>query len=295
MKKLILFILLSFVWVSIYPVYATDFEDTISGIGVATHDFSFLDGHIDMLVPKSDFENELNDEINQDFIDTYSNYEDFVYLNDIEWISYYAFVEDAHCDSLPNQSVYEFATRNNEYLRLDEIKFIHVDSEGDTVAISDIYMVPNPLFFQDFSHLIYYNTESGGFSSGLKLRLDGIFVFLFFVTLFIASVLSTFRLIVAKTIKYDFINKGWIVPYYVLIYMFILIVGFILLNQVDFIQRLVPNIWSFIIYAFVLSLVEVGISYFLIARRKKNSKYFLFSSISYAIIFIFILLVSFIT
>ncbi|MCF7924632.1 MAG: hypothetical protein K9L64_06000, partial [Candidatus Izimaplasma sp.] len=265
-KNLMLVFLLSLVWFGSYSVSATDFEDSIAGIGVITSDFSSIDGHIDLLVPLSDFENEINSNINPDFINNYPNYENFDYLYDTEWVSYFAFIEDAHCNSLPNQNVYEFATRKDEYLRLDQIKFIHVDSEGNTISVSDIYVVPNPLFFQDFNNIIYYNKVTADFNGDMSLNLDGVFVVVFLITLFIAVSLAGYRFIIAKIMKLKIITDGWGLLYYILIYALMLVVGFLLINQVSFIQRLVPNVGSLIIYAGLLSLFEIVLSYYLVFK-----------------------------
>ena len=81
MKRIILvFVLLLFL--SFTAINATDFANSFAGVAIYVENSngSIIDGHVDLLVLKSDFEGEIVSSINTDFKEVFSDYEDFTIL-----------------------------------------------------------------------------------------------------------------------------------------------------------------------------------------------------------------------
>ena len=294
MKKIIV-VLGLLLFVNVNTVEATDFEDSFAGIAVFVDNTSGtnIDGHIDLLVLRSDFEDEITTGISGFAKIVFPNYEEFDYLDDTEWISYCAYVEDANCHYNAEYDFFEFATSKDEYKRLDDIKFIHVDSSGNTVVVSDIYNVPNPLFFQDFSNLSYYDETTNEFQSDMSIEMDDVISFVFIVVLFFACLFAGIRTVAAYMFRLDFNRKVFIFPYFVIIYITLFILGYIALSSFDFIQSLVDGMWSLMVYLALLSLIEIAVSYFLLFRKENKEKHIKFVVYSYgSMVLIFMILVS---
>lgn len=142
------------------------------GISIESNNFDETDGHIDMLVPRSDFEDQLRSTINPAFIDEFPNYAtfDYLYIDNSEWVSYSAYVEDAYFSLFPQFGHFYFATGSVFYeLELDDIKFIHVDADGNTVSVSYVYSFPKRYFYKTIED-INYNITSNEFSSEIEFE-----------------------------------------------------------------------------------------------------------------------------
>lgn len=291
MKKILL-VLVLIILSSARGVSATDFEDSFAGIAVSsegtfgTSGRIIIEGHIDLLVLRSDFENEISSSLNNDFTSVFPNYLDFDYLSEDEWISYCAFVEDANCHFNTEGNFFEFATSKDEYKRLDDIKFIHVDSSGNTIAISEIYNVPDPLFFQDFSNLNYYDLETNEFESDMSLEFDDIMMFVFGIVLFFAVIFAVVRTFAAYLTKLHFKMKLILLFYYIVVYVLLFIVGFMLLSEVSYLQNLIDGFFGIFVYLSVLGLIESLISYFILFRKETYKRYIKYVLISYGSMFI---------
>lgn len=294
MKKIII-VLGLLLLTNVNTVKATDYEDSFAGIAVSVDNTRgmTIDGHIDLLVPKTDFEDKINSSINNDFIYSLPGYEDFDYLDDTEWISYCAYVEDANCHYNAEYDIFEFATSKDEYKRLDDIKFVHVDSSGNTVVVSDIYNVPNPLFFQDFSNLSHYDEDTNEFQSDMSIEMDDVISFVFIIVLFFAFLFAGIRTIAAYMFRLDFKRKVLIFPYFTIMYITLFIIGYIALSSFDFIQSLVEGMFSLMVYLALLALIEIIITYFLFFRKENKEKHIKFVVYSYgSMLLIFMILVS---
>jgi|LGOV01.1.fsa_nt_gb hypothetical protein len=292
MKKIILvFVLLLFV--SFTTVRATDWENRFVGVrvNVENTNSSIMDGHIDLLVLKSDFEGEIASSINRDFKEVFSNYEDFDYLDETEWVSYCAFVEDANCFLRPEYNFFSFATSKDEYKRLDDIKFIHIASNGDTVKVSDVYNVPNPLFFQRFSNLNYYDETVNEFQSDMHVEFSNIVLFIASIMLFIAIIFAGIRTIIAYKIELESISKLKLFGYFVIIYFMIFVLSTELVFHVELIQNLIRNELASLFYYALFLLVEIAVSYFLFFRQIDKEEYIKFVKYSNGIILLIVLII----
>ena len=267
-RVIVIFGLLLFV--SFATVNASDWNNRFSGVRVNVENTSesTLDGHIDLLVLRSDFDGEIVSSINTDFIEVFSNYEDFDYLDETEWVSYCAFVQDADCFLRPGYDFFDFATSKDEYKRLDDIKFIHVDSNGDTIKVSDVYNVPNPLFFQRFSNLNYYDEIDNEFQTDMHVEFSNMSLVIASVMLFIAIVFSGIRIVIAYKIELESISKLKLFIYFVVIYFVIFVISYFLFFYIEFIQNLFRWGWSSIVYYALFLLVEVIVLYFLYLNNR---------------------------
>ena len=295
MKKTILImilVLLSFITTN--TVKATDWEDSFAGIAISVNNLNgaIIDGHIDLLVPRSDFENEIDSNMNSDFKLDLPNYADFDYLDDTEWISYCAFVEEANCNFNPEYDFFEFATHKDELNRLDDVKFIHVDGSGNTVVISEVYNVPNPMFFQDFSNLSYYDISTNEFQSDMSLSMDDIYFFVLIVVLFFAVSFAGVRTAVVYLVNLEFNKKLMMFVYYIIAYLALFIIGYTMLSTFEFIQKIVDSWWMLVVYLTLLSLIEITGTYFLIFKNEDKKEYLKYVIYSYGIMLLIFLILT---
>ena len=270
-----------------------DWGNRFAGVRVSTVNTngSVLDGHIDLLVLKSNFEGEIVSSINADFKEAFQDYENFDYLNETEWISYCAFVKDANCFTISNYNFAEFANSNYEYKRLDDIKFIHIDSSGDTVKVSDIYNVPSPLFFQRFSNSNYYDETINEFQSDMKVEISSVFLSVVFFMVFLAILFSGIRVFVAYIIKLESITKLNFFIYFVGIYFIIFLISTELYFDIEFIRNITNGVGYSLLYYGVFFLIEVVVSYFISIKQINKEEYIKFSIYSYGIILLLILII----
>lgn len=291
MKKLFVITVFLFSLMLILPaVNAADQEDSFTGIGIwADNNSSELEGHIDMLVPRSDFEDKINTNVNSEFISIYSDYQTFDYLANTEWISYCAYVEGATCYIEDYGDFYVFADSTRELLSLDEIKFIYVDDTGNTVTESDIINVPNAFFSFAYSRLHYYDVDNQEFDIDMSIRLDGIFILVILFILFISFIFTLYRLLIARLLKLEFEKKTFVGIYYFLIHIALFVVGFFILNYIEFIQLLVDDIIGLILFLVILFSIETILSYYLRYKYLDKGKYIIVSLITYVSILLFFL------
>ena len=292
MKKIVI-ILCLLLLTSVKQVSATSYEDSIAGVAVVVTNNAgeTFDGHIDLLVPKSDYEGEINTKVNSGFENNFSNYEIFDYLNETEWISYCAYVEDAHCSFNTEYEIFKFAITSGEYKRLGEIKFIHVDSSGNIVKISDTYRVPNPFVFQDFSGLNSYSLLTNEFQSDMGSHVNSSIFALFTIITFLLIVFSLIGTVFAYLIKIDFKekldfkNNLWPFIYFLFMSLVLFAIGIVLIFNFNFIQRLIDSAYEVLIVLLMMSLLEMLTSYFLVFHKESKEVYLKFVAIYYGSIF----------
>ncbi len=288
MKKIFLLLCLLLL-TSVNQVHATSYEDSIAGVAVIVTNNAgeTFDGHIDLLVLKSDYEDKISISTNTSFKNDFPNYESFNYLNETKWVSYCAYVEDAHCSFNTEYEIFKFAISSGEYKRLDEVKFIHVDSSGSTVKTSDIYKVPNPLIFQDFSGLNSYSLSTNEFHSNMSSRMNSSIFALFTIISFVLIVFAIIGTVFAYLIKIDFRERldfkknQWPFIYFLFMCLVLFAIGITLLFNFNFIQRLIESSYEVLIVIFMLSIFEMLISYFLLFRKEDKQTYIKFVLICY--------------
>jgi hypothetical protein len=285
MKKMILGIfMLSILFITLPSVQATD-DPGYTGIGIRIKgEIDDFDGHIDMLVPKSDFEDEINDTINIDFIAQYPNYQDFEYLDsDSEWISYCAFVEGGSCHFTDWLDTFVFADSNAELESLRDVRFIHVDSEGKTVVISDVEKVPKEwlIFIYDKGHS--YDVSTNEFDIDMRLKVDPIYQFVIIAVALFSIFFSLYRFLLHKLFKLKLKRNSDGILYYFIVNIVFIVVGFLLLNQFEFIARIFGEDWLFAIYLLILISIESVISYYLLFDKVKLFKFIVYTSLSYGV------------
>lgn len=290
MKKVFgLFILVLFALVNVVSVSAT--EPTAPGIYVEVYRGD-VDGHIDMLVRRSDFEGSIRTSINADFSEYHVEYETFDYLEATEWISYCAWIRNASCEfDEYMDDAYSFALSSSEREQIKEVKFIHVDSEGNTVSISDVYKVPSKsvIPFVWTSYRNNYNPLSNEFTSNMKRYLDPLMTFLMLLVLFIVIVSVGVRYAAAMASKLE-IGRPWkFLLYYFVAHILMIIIGVTLIAQVDFVANLLEGPFAFFLYVCFIVMNEVGISYAIKFRKYPHKEYILFSVISYGILLVFLI------
>jgi len=287
MRKLVVGLFLFLIlFITIPSVQATDYEYYFSGLGIRPVNGSIeLGGNLDMLVPKVDFEDKLSIAVNQSFIDNNPNYLEFDYLNDdSEWVSYCAFVQGGNCMYGDELGTYIFADSADELNELDEVMFIHVDANGDTVVLSEIYKIPNTMGILEFSRYHSYDVSTNEFNINLTLKLDDLFVFIAIVTLMLSALISLFRVVMMAVFKVKTKIKEYSFLYYMFIYIVLIVLGLTLLNRVDFIAQMAPNIFGFVVYIAIFSSIESLISYKLIFKGFDRNQYIKYAVVSYVII-----------
>ena len=276
-------ILIVFVSISLYILssigIARDTESVTMKVTNSVGDF--IDGHIDILVLRSDFEGELVSSINVVFLREFPEYESFDYLEDDEWISYCAYVEDAHCTYSQVNGYFIFGSHDGEYERLDDVKFIHINGDGDVVKESKIYDVPNSLFFQSFSNYNTYDETSNEFQIDFDIVFADTVALFASIILGVVILISIIRIIVALIMKVRVVNLFGLFLYFVIVHFF----TFALLAGLVFNSELVEQVFDTIdkIYAFAASflVIEMILTFILFVKKITVFKYLLYMVVSY--------------
>jgi len=284
------FVLLLIIVLTLPMVQATDFEDSFSGIGIWPKNNVDIDGHIDMLVPISDFKDQINVDINSKFIDAYPNYQTFDYLTNTEWISYWAYVDGATCSIDRHYDFFLFADSSEELKSLDEVKFIYVDIEGNTIVESEAFKVPNTFLFLEFNRLQHFDVANQEFDIDMALSIDRVFIFVLFAVLLVSFIFTCYRLLIAHLFKLNYKKNSRKGLYYFLTHILLMVVGYSIIYFIDFIQVLLDNYFSLMLYLAILFIIEVMASYFLFYKYLNKTRYFLASLVSYGSLYLLLLL-----
>ncbi len=207
MKKLLVFIIL---FLLISPMTVSAFqqsaEDGIMIIPLKGHQFydSFdnpFEGHIDILIYKIDYGNEiLNSEINQVFKDLYDNTDSIEHLNNTDWISYLAYYKDASLMIIDHSVMYLFAdTIKEQYYNIDRIKIVYFDDVGHTIFTTEEIEIIHPNAIQARFGEITLDIESqtvhNSYSLGLSFSYLPLVLFLLYVVVPILSIIAIVVLI----------------------------------------------------------------------------------------------------
>jgi hypothetical protein len=166
--------------------------------------------------------------------------------------------------------------------------FIHVDANGDTVVLSEIYKIPNTMGILEFSRYHSYDVSTNEFNINLTLKFDDVFVFIAIIVLVLSVFISVFRVVMMGVFKVKTKIKKYSFLYYMFIYIVLIVLGFTLL-KVDFIAQMAPNIFGFVVYIAIFSSIESLISYKLIFKGFDKNQYIKYAVVSYVIILAIVL------
>ncbi len=220
MKKLLIFMIL-FLLISPMTVSASE-PSALDGILIVPLDgYQLYDsfdnpfaGHIDILIYKEDYQNEMiNSEINQVFKDIYHNTDNIEHLNNTDWISYLAYYKDASLMIMDHSVMYLFADLIKEqYYNIDRIKIVYFDDNGLTIFTTEEIEIIHPNAIQSRFGEITLDIESqmiqNNYSLGLSISYLPLVLFLLYVAVPILSILGIVVLI--KFIRRRIICNSWI-------------------------------------------------------------------------------------
>ena len=281
MKKTLIIVMMVIVTLlSIQTVYAS--QPTNSRNLFVEYDDEELEGHIDLLVLKSELSGYYTSEVNMSFRQEHPNYQSYDYLDDGEWVSFCAHIESSTCRQEYWISIFEHVNIDVLPDVLSSIKLVYIDENGDTITISDTIEVPNERFYQERDIRLYFNTITFEFEANVH-----IYTSLFFaIGLFIVAIFSVIISVVKSLIH----NRQGLQPKITnktLHYLYILIVtalsltSFLLLygylnNQFIMTDSIIP-ILGLIIGCFT---VEAFISYFLLYDSEQLYLYIRYAVLS---------------
>lgn len=176
-------------------------------INNCTADESFLGGfdmpgHIDLLVEKSSFLGEVNDNINERFINTYPNYADFNFLDDGNYVSYYAYATSPSVytkydsDNQYGECYYNFA--RFETHKLGNIKLVYFDDQGTILFESDVIEVLQPNRYQKGYTTLVFDIDTLTLDNHIRVETD----MWIMVLVFVVFIVSIFYMVFIISIRF---------------------------------------------------------------------------------------------
>lgn len=176
-------------------------------------------GNVDLLINITDFNaNLINDYISDDYKDTYPNYLNNEYLNNTEWISYYAYYENAQVTHPTNCSI-GFSSFTDHQNDLINIKLVYFDDAGNTVYTSEELNIEHASWYQIRSGNITFIMSSYRVDNSYSVIFDN-FIILLAVLYFILAILMSFTALVFGKALGLFKNKLLKVSLYYVLYYF---------------------------------------------------------------------------
>jgi hypothetical protein len=150
-----------------------------------------MPGHIDLLVEKSSYLGEINDQINERFKTVYPNYADYDFLDDGTFVSYFAYATSPSVytkydsDNQYGACYYTFA--RFETHKLGNIKLVYFDDAGAVLFESDVIEVTQPNRYQKGYTTLTFDYDTLTLENDIRVVLDT-WIMVLVLVIFIVSV-----------------------------------------------------------------------------------------------------------
>jgi len=247
-----------------------------------------LNGHFDLLVKKDDFPSHVfEDEVSALYQELFPDYQSHDYLNDLDWISYLAYMKGAsftlELEPL-DRPMFVFGHMGSQYKTLNTIKLIYFNDLGETIFISNEVTIRHARFYEwekDSSHLTY-NIETNTLTSYFDAHMNPFLIFFIFLAFFGSVILTLIKLFLSTLFRIDIkrVSKYMLISW-ISYSLFALGILYIYAGGKTFIDLREPLLLSsrlifvlFAIYTFIESIV-----FFLIYRKNSVIKKFVIQQV----------------
>ncbi|MFK5883937.1 MAG: hypothetical protein QM489_06290 [Candidatus Izemoplasma sp.] len=157
-------------------------------------------GNVDLLININDFnDNLINSYISNDYIESYPDYLNNEYLDNQEWVSYYAYYQGAKVRGL-NYCNLDFGSGTDHEDDLKNIKLVYFDDEGNTIYISNELTIVHASWYQTRTGEISFSINDLTVINSYHVRFDDMIIFIAFLFFLIAIVMSAVGLIFGKVL-----------------------------------------------------------------------------------------------